>query len=515
MPTFFVVLISIYLAGNIYIFRRGAQALVAQPFGVKVLLAVLFWCGALAFIGSFLARNTKLPVVLAHTAHEIGTGWLVFTLYMVLCLIIFDLFRLFNFPCKYGFYISLFLTLSLLSYGYYNYQHPKTEVFNIVINKQTVHNEQPLKVVSVSDVHLGYGTDKEELKQYVEMINAQKPDLILLDTRLPGEGFFQITEAITGNADTAEIPVVFIDAEGKRGSLERGFKLGCADYVRKPFEPDIMRSKISTQIELYGYRHKMEELLAAERQKVMQVTLEAIAAIAKTEEAKDSYTNAHSERVADTSVKIAKKLGWSEEKVEKLRYQALLHDIGKIGIPDRILNKHKNLTEKDSHSLSILLHSIGDFERISDHAINIKEAAEEMTKKDQHFSNKALVELEIFSNALKEVVDLSFDVFKTEDLTRAAQVEPLEEEIDYLQAELKRRHIKRLRKGKCTIEMGFILSDVLTNYERVADHCSNIAACLMEVNDDAFDIHEYKLDIENKEEFEMSFKKLKEKYMLP
>ena len=76
MPTFFVVLISIYLAGNIYIFRRGAQALVAQPFGVKVLLAVLFWCGALAFIGSFLARNTKLPVVLAHTAHEIGTGWL-------------------------------------------------------------------------------------------------------------------------------------------------------------------------------------------------------------------------------------------------------------------------------------------------------------------------------------------------------------------------------------------------------------------------------------------------------
>ena len=89
MPTFFVVLISIYLAGNIYIFRRGAQALVAQPFGVKVLLAVLFWCGALAFIGSFLARNTKLPVVLAHTAHEIGTGWLVFTLYMVLCLIIF------------------------------------------------------------------------------------------------------------------------------------------------------------------------------------------------------------------------------------------------------------------------------------------------------------------------------------------------------------------------------------------------------------------------------------------
>ncbi len=180
MPTFFVVLISIYLAGNIYIFRRGAQALVAQPFGVKVLLAILFWGGALSFIGSFLVRDTHLPVVVAHTAHEIGNGWLVLTLYMVLCLIVFDLLRLFNFPCKYGFYTSLFLTLSLLSYGYYHYQHPQTEVINIVINKSAVHNEQPLKVVAASDIHLGHGTDKEELKRYVGIINAQKPDLILI-----------------------------------------------------------------------------------------------------------------------------------------------------------------------------------------------------------------------------------------------------------------------------------------------------------------------------------------------
>lgn len=180
MPTFFIVLISIYLAGNIYIFKRGAQALVAQPFGVKVLLAVLFWCGALSVIGSFLDRNTQLPVVLAHTAHEIGTGWLVFTLYMVLCLVVFDLFRLFNREFKYSFHTALFLTLSILSYGYYNYRHPKTKVINIVINKQAVHNEQPLKVVSISDIHLGYGTDKKQLKQYVEMINAQKPDLILI-----------------------------------------------------------------------------------------------------------------------------------------------------------------------------------------------------------------------------------------------------------------------------------------------------------------------------------------------
>ena len=86
----------------------------------------------------------------------------------------------FNFPCKYGFYISLFLTLSLLSYGYYNYQHPKTEVFNIVINKVVNSNQQPMKVVAISDIHLGYGTNKAQLKKYVSMINAEQPDLILI-----------------------------------------------------------------------------------------------------------------------------------------------------------------------------------------------------------------------------------------------------------------------------------------------------------------------------------------------
>ena len=180
MPTFFVVLAGVYLAGNVYIFTRGAQALVAQPFGVKVLLTVLFWSGALSLFGSLMARNAKMPVFLAHTMHEIGTGWLIFTLYMVLFLILFDLLRLVNLPCKYGFYLSLFLTLSLLSYGYYHYQHPKTEVFNIVINKQPEGNQQPVKVVAVSDIHLGYGTEKAELKRYVDMINAEKPDLILI-----------------------------------------------------------------------------------------------------------------------------------------------------------------------------------------------------------------------------------------------------------------------------------------------------------------------------------------------
>lgn len=180
MPTIFIVIITVYLAGNVYIFTRGAQALTAQPFGVKMLLAILFWFGAFSFMGSFLFRNVKLPVVLAHTTHEIGTGWLVFTLYMVLLLFVFDLLRLINLPCKYSFYLSFFLTLILLSFGYYNYQHPKTEVINIVINKASGNNQQPVKVVAVSDIHLGYGTDKEDLKRYVKIINAQQPDVILI-----------------------------------------------------------------------------------------------------------------------------------------------------------------------------------------------------------------------------------------------------------------------------------------------------------------------------------------------
>lgn len=180
MPTFFIILAGVYLAGNAYIFTRGAQALAAQSFGVKALLTILFWGGAFSLFGSLLTRNVKMPVYAAHTMHDIGTGWLVFSLYMVLFLLLFDILKLFNIPFKYGFYLSLFLTLSLLGYGYYNYQHPKTNVINMVINKQSGSNQQLVNIVAISDVHLGYGTEKAELKRYVEMINAQKPDLILI-----------------------------------------------------------------------------------------------------------------------------------------------------------------------------------------------------------------------------------------------------------------------------------------------------------------------------------------------
>ena len=171
----------------------------------------------------------------------------------------------------------------------------------------------------------------------------------------------------------------------------------------------------------------------------------------------------------------------------------------------------KDLTKKDSQTVSMLLHVIGDFERISDHAVNIKEAAEEMRDKKLHFSEKAAAELNVYTTAIHEIVNMAFDAFATENVEAACNVEPLEEVMDYLKAELKDRHVRRLRKGKCTIELG-------TNYERVADHCSNIAVCLIQVvGNDGFDTHEYLDNVKSKdnEEFRIKVHWYKEKYELP
>lgn len=177
----------------------------------------------------------------------------------------------------------------------------------------------------------------------------------------------------------------------------------------------------------------------------------------------------------------------------------------------------RHLTEKDSQELSVLLHCIGDFERISDHAINIMESAREMYEKELFFSKKAEEELKVFTGAIKDIVGTSILVFQEEDLKLACKVEPLEEVIDYLSQEIKKRHIKRLRKGKCTIEMGFVLSDITTNYERVSDHCSNIALCLLQLNEENFDTHEYQINLTSKDNvaFMTEVKRLREHYELP
>ena len=177
----------------------------------------------------------------------------------------------------------------------------------------------------------------------------------------------------------------------------------------------------------------------------------------------------------------------------------------------------KNLKKEDSEMLNVMLHCIGDFERISDHACNICDSARELQQKNMQFSPKAETELDILSSAVREAVDISFDAFKSNSKNEADKVEPLEELIETLAVELKARHIRRLREGKCTIELGFAHSDILNNLERVADHCSNIAVDVIQSDQSEFDAHEYLDRIKNKDnqQFAKDYKAYKDKYRLP
>lgn len=177
----------------------------------------------------------------------------------------------------------------------------------------------------------------------------------------------------------------------------------------------------------------------------------------------------------------------------------------------------QNIADSDSKEISLLLHCIGDIERISDHAVNTLEAAEEINQKELLFSDKAREELNVLIAAVEEIVDLAFSAFETGNIEKAKTVEPLEEVIDNLRNELKKHHIKRLRKGKCTIEAGFVLSDLLTNFERIADHCSNIAVCLIQIQDGSFETHEYINELKKTEDsyFLERFTQYTKKYALP
>ena len=176
-----------------------------------------------------------------------------------------------------------------------------------------------------------------------------------------------------------------------------------------------------------------------------------------------------------------------------------------------------DLTQQDSRLLSVLLHCMSDFERISDHALNLMESAKRMHSKELEFSKRAMEEMLVFIEAVHDIVDATIRAFSSEDLEAAKHIEPFEQVIDSLNIEVRQRHIKRLRKGKCTIELGILLEDIITDFERVADHCSNIAVCMLRVNEDGFDTHEY-LDVLKEEQadwFKKEYTALAERYALP
>lgn len=176
----------------------------------------------------------------------------------------------------------------------------------------------------------------------------------------------------------------------------------------------------------------------------------------------------------------------------------------------------KPLSVADNQTITTILHCSGNFERISDHAMNICETAQEMHKKELVFSEKASAELQTYIQALRKIVSMTMQAFNTDDYALAKHVEPLEDVIDGINSKAKKHHIKRLQKGKCTIALSVPFEDLLTNFERVSDHCSNVAVCMIQTKDDVYDTHEYldTLKENNTPEFRAMYKEYKEKYGL-
>ncbi|MBQ7915715.1 MAG: Na/Pi cotransporter family protein [Firmicutes bacterium] len=173
------------------------------------------------------------------------------------------------------------------------------------------------------------------------------------------------------------------------------------------------------------------------------------------------------------------------------------------------------LSNQGSHEISKMLHSISDFERIGDHSVNVLETAAEIHQKGVSFSVEGSGELQIVASAVMEIVDMTVSAFTQGDYSLAMKVEPLEQVIDKLCDQLKLRHIERLKKGNCTIEQGFIFTDLLTNYERVADHCSNIAGGMIQIHEDSYQVHEYLNQVkENSGDFAKEYELFKNKYSL-
>ncbi|MBE6973650.1 MAG: Na/Pi cotransporter family protein [Ruminococcaceae bacterium] len=151
----------------------------------------------------------------------------------------------------------------------------------------------------------------------------------------------------------------------------------------------------------------------------------------------------------------------------------------------------QRISAEDSHEISKLLHSISDIERISDHALSIAITARTLAEKNIRFSEQGQREFQVITDAVKEVLGITEQVFEADDAVRALRVEPLEQVVDYLSDSLRARHIKRLQEGVCSVDQGLVFTDLLSDYRRISDHCSNIAAAMIELQHNSFDTHEY------------------------
>ena len=212
------------------------------------------------------------------------------------------------------------------------------------------------------------------------------------------------------------------------------------------------------------------------------------------------------ECVSDFDPKAAQEVRDSEDETDK--YEDMLGTyLLKLGA--------EPLSDENSEEVTELLKLIGDFERIGDHAVNVIESAEELHEKQLEFSRSAKYELSVMSSAVCEVLDLAVKAFKDNDAQAAKAVEPLEQVVDDLKNELRTRHILRMKKGECSIEAGFVWSDLLTDLERASDHCSNIALCVLDMKKHTLSAHETQHEREDVPEFSDQYRRYSEKYALP
>ena len=213
---------------------------------------------------------------------------------------------------------------------------------------------------------------------------------------------------------------------------------------------------------------------------------------------------------------------WNDELAQKVRDEESTVDRYEDALGTYLVKlSGRELSHADSQSVNTLLHTISDFERISDHSVNLLESAEEMHQKNIEFSKDVQEELQVLEDAVQDILSRTTDAFRKGDLHLASKVEPLEAVVNELVRAIKAHHIARLQTGSCSIEYGFVLDDLLTNYERVCDHCSNVAVAQIEVAQDSFDTHAYLNDLRHgkdtkeSEEFHRRLDKYRERYLFP
>ena len=301
----------------------------------------------------------------------------------------------------------------------------------------------------------------------------------------------------------------------------------------------------STPISMFGIAivHTTFKILAVAAMWPFTKLLEKLAyAIVKGDDKKgDEYTQMLDERLLETpsvAIENARKVvaRMAEISIGSLKKSLTLFDNydedlaqeirdeeDKIDVYEDVLGSYlvklssKSMSERDSVDTTTLLHIIGDLERISDHSVNIVESAEEIKDKNIAFSIYATNELRTLRDAVDEILDVTLDSYLRSDFDKASLVEPLEQVVDYLRDQIKLRHTIRLQKNLCSIELGFILSDILTNLERVSDHCSNVAGCMIEMSrHETLDIHNYLHGVrEEGEEYKARYSEYMDKYALP